>query len=154
LIHTLLRQFISYLPPDRRGEINPIFLRTLFNDIFTGGQQPIARGDPPEIVVRKLLDASSGELCSALGKALDAERERTLCIVISELEQPGSEFVVGMNFLITRGLRKRPSMQKILLTSRPQAAIKEVLNGLPFIEYDKERKGLAYYHKTLSNSSL
>jgi hypothetical protein len=45
-------------------------------------------------------------------------------------------------------------MQKILLTSRPQAAIKEVLNGLPFIEYDKERKGLAYYHKTLSNSSL
>ena len=39
-------------------------------------------------------------------------------------------------------LRKRPSTTKVLLTSRPQAEVKEILGRLPSVEHDKERKGL------------
>ena len=39
-------------------------------------------------------------------------------------------------------LRKSPSTTKVLLTSRPQAEVKEILGRLPSVEHDKERKGL------------
>ena len=39
-------------------------------------------------------------------------------------------------------LRKRRSTTRVLLTSRPQAEIREILGRLPSIEYDMERKGL------------
>ena len=39
-------------------------------------------------------------------------------------------------------LRKRLSTTKVLLTSPPQAEVKEILGRLSSIEYDKERKGL------------
>jgi dynactin complex subunit len=112
-----------------------------------------------DTTVKKILDASNAELWIALKATLDVERERKLSIIIDGLDeeqQQGSKPIRGVYSLVTH-LQKRPSKLKILLTSGPQAAIKEVNSRLLCIEYDKERKGLARYLKTLnihSSSSM
>jgi hypothetical protein len=150
LIHTMLHQAICSLPPDKQRKTVNIFLRTLIDKPFVPWLSDFSRGDSAEKVVRKILDDSRNELWDALKAILDAERERKLSIIIDglEVEEQGSEFAAGILSLIAQ-LQKRPSMPKILLAGRPQAAIKEVqVSRLRLIEHDKERKGLAHFLKT------
>ena len=68
-----------------------------------------------------------------------------LSIVIDGLDRVKRqkvEFIREVRELVEH-LQGRISKVKALLTSQPEAEIKEVLDGLPCIEYDKERKGSA-----------
>jgi len=92
-----------------------------------------------------VLDAETNGLWSALKAALDNAHSHDLSIVIDGLDRvrrENVEFNREVRELIEH-LQGRVSKVKALLTSRPEAEIKEVLDGLPCIEYDKERKGSA-----------
>ena len=98
-------------------------------------------GDSIEAIAKKILRASSEGYWSALNAVMGLEREQGLFLVIDGLDKAGHEFTRGVQLFI-ESLQGCPSAIKVLLTSRPQADIKEILRGLPCIEYDKERKGL------------
>jgi hypothetical protein len=67
------------------------------------------------------------------------EEKRELLIVVDGLDKvkhERGEFIKDFYAFVDH-LQQRILMVKILLTSRPQANIKEVFNRLLYIEYDK-----------------
>ena len=133
-----------------RQEITAIFLRTLLDAILR--EEPLSKpevsrfnvGDSAEITVKKIVKAPSNAYWSALRTVMDIERENGLSIIIDGLEKSEHqkhEFIRELSLFIEH-LQERPSKTRVLLTSRPQAEIKEIIGQLPSIEYDRERKGL------------
>jgi hypothetical protein len=129
-----------------------VFLRTLIDIILreeslSNLELSRFRGDDSvEATVKKILEASSDGYWSALRAVLDIERERGLSLIIDGLdktEHQNYEFAREVCVFL-EDLRGRRSTTRVLLTSRPQATLKEILSGLPCIEYDRERKGLIY----------
>jgi hypothetical protein len=101
--------------------------------------------DPPDATINEILNAPIDELWDALKAILADDRKQDLLIVIDGLDQVEHqrvEFIKRIREFIIY-LQERNVKAKALLTSRPQDKIKELLYGLPYIEYDKERKGLA-----------
>jgi ankyrin repeat domain-containing protein 50 len=99
--------------------------------------------DPPGEQIKKLLEAPADELWTALQATLDCGQERELSLIVDGLDHvkdEKGELIRGVRAIV-KHLQQRTSQTKILLSSRPQAEIKEVLGGFPCIEYDKERKG-------------
>jgi len=148
-VHAILYQIIYCPPLDKKLSVVRNFLHTLIDAIFRSKQTPnpvpppFEEKESPDTTIKKILNAPANELWDALETILAAEQRRELLIVIDGLDKAKHqkvEFTKGVRELITR-LREGTLMVKALLTSRPQAEIKEVLNGLPHIEYDKERKG-------------
>jgi hypothetical protein len=150
-VSTIVHQLICSLP-QLKEKVTTVFLRTLLDTILR--KEPLSnselsrfRGnDSVEATVKKILKASSNGYWSALRAVLDIERERGLYLIIDGLDKTGHqnyEFAREVCVFL-EDLRERRSTTRVLLTSRPQAAIKEVLSGLPCIEYDRERKGLIY----------
>ena len=150
-VSTVVRQLVR-CSPELREEITTAFLRTLLEAIFLGESLSIpevprfSTDDSAEVVVKKVLKASSDAYWGALRAVADIEREKGLSLIIDGLDQiehQRHEFIQGLCVFIEH-LRERPSRNRtrVLLTSRPQAEIKEILGQLPLIEYDKERKGM------------
>ena len=105
-------------------------------------------GDSAKVMVNKTLKATSDSdtYWAALRAATDIEQEKGLSLIIDgidETQHQNHEFIRELCVFI-ENLRKRPSATRVLLTSRPQAEIKEILGWLPCtsIEYDRERKSL------------
>jgi hypothetical protein len=147
-IHTLLHQFVS--SSVNKMSIVRSFLRTLLKAIFRKEQGPrpkqsdFSREDSSDTRLKKILNASTDTLWDALNVVLDNEQKPELSIVIDgldKLKNRKAEFIREVRAFIVH-LQERSPKVKALLTSQPQAEIKEVLDGLPYIEYDKERKGL------------
>jgi ankyrin repeat domain-containing protein 50 len=148
-IHSLLYQIICCSSSNENAPIVKAFLRTLL-DVILGKERAFNKklrhfgeGDCPSAIIKNILDANTDGLWSALRAALDNEHARELSIIIDGLdkvEHQKVEFIREVRELIEY-LRERTSKVKALLTSRPEARIKEALDGLPCIEYDKERKG-------------
>jgi hypothetical protein len=150
-IRTLLSQIVRSSPRDKRISIIRSFLRSLHAEIFEKGgsshwkELDLIKGDSPNENIEKILQGPSNELWAALRAVLADEKQRELLVVVDGLdkvEDQNVEFLEGVRGFVTH-LLKETSKVKILLTSRPQAETKEVLNGLPCIEYDKERIGLS-----------
>ena len=130
-----------------------MFLQTLLDEILRDESRPYATeslfnvGDSVEVVVKKILkESSSGACWSALRAVVDSDPEQGLSIIIDGLHKAGHQdykFVRELDQFIDH-LRERPSSSttKVLLTSGPQAEVKGILDRLPCIEYDRERKGL------------
>lgn len=140
-IHTLLYQTVSYLPPDKKVSIVRIFLHTLLEAILKNDPE-LSRFQGEDITIKKL-SAQTKELWDALKTVLDDEPKRELSIIVDgldEVKHQKGEFIKELRAFIAH-LQERNPKAKALLTSRPQAEIKEVFDGLPYIEYDKERKG-------------
>ena len=146
-VHTLLYQVICYSPPNEKAQIAKTFLCNLLDAIlrkqaFDTKLRVFRGGDCPSAIIKSMLDAGTDGLWRALGAVLD-EHVRELSMVIDgldEVEHQKVEFTNGVRALIAY-LQERTLKFKALLTSRPEADIKKVLGGLPYIEYDKERKG-------------
>jgi hypothetical protein len=73
------------------------------------------------------------------------ERKQGLSLIIDglhKIEHWENEFIQEVCVFV-KHLRVPvgPSTTKVLLTSGPRDDIKEILSGLPCIEYDSERKG-------------
>ncbi|KAI9869033.1 MAG: hypothetical protein M1813_002856 [Trichoglossum hirsutum] len=89
-----------------------------------------------------LYKASSDKHWAALKEVLDYQKGQELSIIIDGLEHiqlKRDEFIRGIHSFV-EFLRLRVSKVKVLLTSRPDDDIREIFNGFPCIEYDKERK--------------
>lgn len=149
VVHTLLSQIVCYSPTDKGILIVRTFLYSLLEGTFKKEEAPnwIQQGfkedDTLLANIKKILDAPANALWTALGAVFDEEQQREFLVVIDgldEVEQQKGEFIKGVRKFVTH-LLNRASTSKVLLTSRPQAEIKEVFDGLPCIEYDKERKG-------------
>jgi hypothetical protein len=160
-VHTLLSQIIDCSPMDKKMLMVKIFLHALLEGIFKREEAVkkllcFKRENSPDGMVKKtiksILDtASKNELWAALVAVLANEQDQALLIVVDGLDEVKHpkvekvEFSKGLLEFITR-LEKRISKVKTLLTSGLDDEIKEVFEGLPCIEYDKERKGSAYTH--------
>jgi hypothetical protein len=144
LIHTFLHQFIRFLSPSKRRAAITAFLRSLvdWEDQLRIEWEPSIK---PVTLIKKILNNSNSGLWNALQAALDTAWEQKLSIIIDGLdrvEELRFEFIRGLRAFI-KHLLERPSKPKVLLTSGPQADIKEMLDGLLCITYDRERKGLS-----------
>jgi hypothetical protein len=148
-VSTVVRQ-LARCSPQLKEKVATIFLRTLLDTII--GEELLSdpevsrfnADDSAEVVLKKILKASSDAYWGALRAVTDIERKQGLSHIIDGLdktEHQKYEFIRELRVFIEH-LRGRPSTTRVLLTSRPQAEIKEILARLPCIEYDRERKGL------------
>ncbi|OCK97498.1 uncharacterized protein K441DRAFT_547211, partial [Cenococcum geophilum 1.58] len=96
----------------------------------------------PDKNIKKILNAPVNELFTALRAVLGDQEQRGLSLIVDGLdkvEHQRDECIRGVRAFIEH-LQQRASKVKILLTSQPLAEIRELFNGLPCIEYDRERK--------------
>ena len=138
IVHQLLRCF-----PQLKEQVTKVFLHALVDAVLSEdnpGRSHFKLGGPAEEMVREILQAPSEGYWSALKAVIGLERNQVLFLVIDGLDKARHEFIREVQ-LFTMSLQWCPSTIKVLLTSRPQAEIKEILGGLPCIEYDKEIKG-------------
>jgi len=160
-VHTLLSQIINRSPMDKKMVMVKVFLHALLEGIFKREEGVkklllFKKGDSQDEtiknIIKKILDTSSKhELWAALMAVLAIEHDQALLIVVDGLEEVKQSTIEKVEF--SKGLRefvahleKRISKVKTLLTSGVDGEIKEVFEGLPCIEYDKERKGSASTH--------
>ena len=150
-VSTIVRQLIRCLPK-LKDAITTKFLHTLLDAIFE--EEPHSTPKVPRFsaddsaveVAKKVLEASSDSYWSALRAVMDIGWENGLSLIIDGLDKTENQKCEFIRNLLTfiEHLRERPFTTKVLLTSRPQAEIKEILGWLPSIEYDRERKGIVH----------
>jgi hypothetical protein len=101
--------------------------------------------------MKTVLDASTAsEHWSALKAVLDIEQQQKLYIIVDGLdkielhkdESQKGEFIKELRLFITHLQDSIPEV-KVILTSQPHDDIRALLDGVPSIEYNAERKGLA-----------
>ena len=145
-VHTLFNQILCSSPRDERMLIIKSFLYNLLEELFKKEASPdwkergFSENDSPDVSVLKMLNAPAGELWAALKAILGTEQKRGMSLVVDGLdkvEHHGGEFFEGFREFVEH-LQHRFSQVKILLTS---TKIKSLFDGLPYIEYDKERQG-------------
>jgi hypothetical protein len=153
-IHTLLDQIVRCSPENKRVLIVRRFLHSLLEGTFKRGRTPNwERGDfnekdSPDTNIKTILNAPANELWAALEAVLGDEEQRGLSIVVDGLDKvqhQRGELIRGVRAFV-KHLQQRTSNVRILLTSRPLAEIKDLFDGLPCIEHDRERKGLLVPH--------
>ena len=140
---TIVPQLVCCFP-QLKEQVTKVFLRTLVKTILSEDnpkQSSFKPGDSVEATVKKILQASSEGYWSAFRAVMSLEYKQEIYLVIDGLEKAGQEFIRGVHFFI-ESLQGCSSTIKVLLTSRPQAELKQILGEMPCIEYDKERKGL------------
>ncbi|KAH7129683.1 putative kinesin, partial [Dactylonectria estremocensis] len=151
-VHTLLDQIIRSSSPTDGISIARRFLYSLTEGIFKEEAAPRREewdlgGEDSNATIRKILEAPNDDLWGALRAALVYEQNREFSVVVDGLEHvqdQRSEFIPAVRSFVEH-LQQRFSKVKILLTSRPQADVTEIFEGLPCIEYDKERKECLSY---------
>jgi hypothetical protein len=162
-IHTLLDQIVSCSPTNKRTLIVRRFLHNLLEGTFKKERIPnwerqgFNEKDSPDTNIKKILNAPANELWAALEAVLCDEEQRGLSVVVDGLdkvEHQRGELIGGVRAFV-KHLQQRTSKVKILLTSRPLAEIKDLFDGLPCIEHDRERKGPSVPHVlTLNRTNL
>ena len=150
-VSTIVRQIV-HCTPRLKLEIINSFLRTLLDTVLeeethSNPKVPLFNADDSaEAMVEKILKASSDAYWSALRAITDIGQEKGLSLIIDgldKIEDQKSEFIQKL-LLFIEHLEERPSTTRVLLTSRPQAELKEILGRRPSIEYDRERKGMIH----------
>jgi hypothetical protein len=146
-VHTLLHQILSFSPPEQKALIIGHFLHTLFHSILERSRKNKERirrrfkenGSLEDIIKGMLSDTA---IWDALGAVLDEHNHKLLIVVdgIDKIERQRAEFIQQVRAVIG-DLPTRNAKVTNLITSQPEDRIKEALNGLSCIEYDKERKG-------------
>ncbi|KAF8242085.1 hypothetical protein K440DRAFT_566563, partial [Wilcoxina mikolae CBS 423.85] len=96
--------------------------------------------DSLETIITKVLDAPDTDHWDALRAVLGIQHKQELCLIIDGLDKVEQEdgFIKDVRVFIEQ--LQETSTIKALLTSRPLAKFKVILDGLSCIEYDKERK--------------
>ncbi|KAF8536357.1 hypothetical protein BDD12DRAFT_663390, partial [Trichophaea hybrida] len=147
---TLVRALISQIVhlTSRKKSVIYLYLRTLLDSILkselvSNWELSRFRGDDsPDTIISKVLDASSNKHWDALKAVLDIDHKHELFLIIDGLDKIEHQRVEFIREVYTFYEQLQESSTiKALLTSRPHAEIKVILDGLPCIEYDKERQG-------------
>ena len=146
-VSTIIHQLACRLPL-LKEKITTVFLRTLLDTIFNDqppsdpGRSHFKTVDSAEATVKNILKAAISGYWSALKAVMKIVQGLSLIIDgLDEVEHRKVEFIREL-YVFIKQLGGRPYTTRVLLTSRPEAEIKEILGLLPSIEYDRERKGL------------
>jgi hypothetical protein len=148
--HSFLRHILNGSEDDQAKSIATTFLSTLLRNILPRDSSRFHKEDSSITTVKKILDALDSELLEALTEAVVHIREvQEASIIIDGIDKIGQEWASFVN----RYLQKTKAMPKFkaFVTSQPDPHIKAIVDGLPCIEYDQERKGLDTYHSLTSN---
>lgn len=136
--------------PSRKDAVITVFLRTLFDAILNAElvsnpkQSHFQPHDSPDTIIKKTFDASSNDYWDALTAVLHIVHSQRLFILIDglhKIEHQKDKFLKEFREFIEHVQEDGSSTIKVLLTSRPQDELKAILDGMPYIEYDKERRG-------------
>ncbi|OWT43043.1 ankyrin repeats (3 copies) domain-containing protein [Pochonia chlamydosporia 170] len=147
-VHTLIQQLVRCLPRSKGIMIIRSFLHSLLQEAFQTEAVPnqkdrVFNGKGLSKSIQNILDgAGADEVLTALKMVLDDDEQRDFLIVVDGLgkvERERFEFITYVGALV-KHLQQRNSNFKTLLTGQQLADIKDLLAGLPCIEYDKERR--------------
>lgn len=144
--HTLLKQIVYCSPMDKRTSVIRNFLRSLLEQMKAGPDSKTWNLDKERSLdenIKKILNAPVNEFFTALCTVLDDQEQRGLSLIVDGLdkvEHQRDECIREIRAFIEH-LQQQALKVKILLTSQPLAEIRELFDGLPCIEYDRERKG-------------
>lgn len=149
---TFVHQLTRHLTPCERDYIITIFLHAILNAYLARDEQYQQRwwleDCTPDRMIENIFTVSSGnELLKAMKEVLDLKELhfQGLLIVIDGLErelQSNEGTFIRLFCSLIIHLKQTPCRVKALLTSRPHDHLKMLLEGIPSIEYDQERKGL------------
>lgn len=89
--------------------------------------------DPLDKTVKKILNAPDKELIEALAVAINKAGIKELSIVVDGL-------LADISYWLFQHIREATPKLKVLFTSRHP--FEQIPDGMSYIEYDKERKGL------------
>ncbi|KAF8538316.1 hypothetical protein BDD12DRAFT_794098, partial [Trichophaea hybrida] len=138
--HSVLHHILNSSSDNQARSIVTTFLSTLLHKILERNQWHFREEDSSVITVKKILDTSSGgELLRALTETVvKIETILDTTLIIDGIDKLGKE---GAQFLEKFCSQAIVSPKfKALLTCRPDPHIKEIVNGVLCIEYDKERQ--------------
>jgi hypothetical protein len=141
--HSFLRHILNCSRDDQAKSITTSFLGSLLRNILHREPSRFQKEDPPGTTVKKILNASNGELLEALTEAVsDITDIQEASIIIDGIHKLGKE---GAYFLkIFCAHMKTTPKFKVLLTCSMDPDIKRIIDSVSSIEYDKERQGLDY----------
>ncbi|OGM40936.1 hypothetical protein ABOM_010325 [Aspergillus bombycis] len=146
--HSLFHQLISNLPANSKDLAIKDFLRCLYSTAVAKSEEltkRIIRIDDKtskENIIDMIMRLEDSHHWSALKAALtEVKQDLVLVLYHIDLVSPQNiesilDIVTFLKHLVQKATRK----VKVLLTSKPNAEIREILAGVPSIEHDKERK--------------
>lgn len=144
-----LYQFILHSSKNKQESIVRYLLRFLVKAVRpeeSSYTEPKPFNASAEVFLENIFDAPEYILRAALMAFLIEGLEKELLVVFDGLENAKDEtgrFIKDIRAFCDELQRRVPKM-KVLFTSQPQDDIKEIFNGLPYIEHDMERRGKAY----------
>ena len=145
-IYTLLKQIVYCSPMDKRILIIRNFLHSLLEQVVKREAGPnlerwsFDKECSPDKNIKQILNTPVKDLFTALRAVLGSQEQRGLSLIVDGLdkvEHKRDECIKEVRVFIEY-LQQRASEVKILLTSQPLAEIRELFDGLPCIEYDRE----------------
>ncbi|KAF8252541.1 hypothetical protein K440DRAFT_644732 [Wilcoxina mikolae CBS 423.85] len=138
--HTVLHQIVCYSSAEKSKSITTIFLNTLLEGHFRRRDAPrFDKNDSVDTTMQKILDASDDDNFRALTAAFWEADIQELSVIIDGIE--GGRFVQNVYLLIRHMMEATSATRKFkaLLTCLPVSDLRDMLGGMLYIEYDKER---------------
>jgi hypothetical protein len=139
LTHTLLHQVVCCSSDGKANSIAAAFLSTLVNAHLQWRSQDFQVNDPLDKTVEKILNAPDKELIKALAEAIKRAGIQELSIIVDGLQE-------DIACWLFECISKATPKPEVLLTSRHPFG--QIPDGVMYIEYDKERKGLHICHSS------
>jgi hypothetical protein len=139
--YSFLRHILNGSGDCQAKLITSTFLKSLLLEILRREPSRFQKKDTPGTTLKNVLDASDGELLKALTEAVfDIKGIQEASIIIDGIHNLGKE---GAYFLkkFCEHMKTTPKF-KALLTCSSDPNMRGIVDGMPYIEYDKERKGL------------
>ena len=136
LTHTVLHQLVCNSSARKANTIADTFLSTLVDGHFGGNSTVFRKDDPLDQTVEKILAAPDNELIEALAEALKTAGIGKLSIIVDGLWD-------GVTDLFVKFIMDSQLEFNALITCRHNS-LQNIPDGMLYIEYDKERKGLQY----------
>ncbi|KAF8534229.1 hypothetical protein BDD12DRAFT_809535 [Trichophaea hybrida] len=141
--NSILRHILEISDDCQAKSIITAFLSTLLHNILERDQSRFREDTSLIKTVEEILNASGGELLGALTTAVDQinKTQETSIIIdrVDELGKEGAQFLKKFCSHMETIINPGPKL-KVLLTCRQGPHIKEIVDGVPCIEYDKERQ--------------
>ena len=140
--YSFLRHILNGSGDYQAKLITTTFLKSLLLEIFRREPSRFEEKDTPGTTVKKILDASNGELLEALTEAVfDIKDIQEASIIIDRVDKLGKEGAYFLKRFCEHIMKTTPKF-KVLLTCSSDSNMRGIVDGMPYIEYDKERKGL------------
>jgi len=140
IAHTLLYEIFCYSHASTANSIVVDFLSNLVRGHFQRRAPEFREDDPLDDTLMKILDVPDKELIQALAEAIRKAGVRKLSIIIDGSWHDDTDRFIQYIRFVEYVMRVVPEL-KALVTCRHNS-LDSIPDGMLYIEYDKERKGL------------